>query len=69
MTVIGVIVALIVAVAAAACLLYTSCSVAHMMRVPTWLAAAPMGAAMSIERPTPAKMVTSGVTRMSTRCV
>ena len=41
------------------------CSVAHMMRVPTWLAAVPMGAAISMERPTPAKMVTSGVTRMS----
>ncbi len=33
---------------------------AHMMRVPTWLAAAPMGAAISMERPTPAKIVTSG---------
>ena len=43
-----------------------ACSVAHMMRVPTCEAAAPMGAARSIERPTPEKMVTSGVTRMST---
>ena len=43
-----------------------ACSVAHMMRVPTCEAAAPMGAAISIERPTPEKMVTSGVTRMST---
>ena len=43
-----------------------ACSVAHMIRVPTWLAAAPMGAAMSMDRPTPTKMVTSGVTRMST---
>ena len=43
-----------------------ACSVAHMIRVPTWLAAAPMGAAMSMESPTPAKMVTSGVTRIST---
>ena len=42
-----------------------ACSVAHMMRVPTWLAAAPMGAAMSMDRPTPAKIVTSGVARMS----
>ena len=42
------------------------CSVAHMMRVPTRLAAAPMGAAMSSASPTPAKMVTSGVTSRST---
>ena len=40
-------------------------SVAHMMACPTALAAAPMGAAMSLANPMPARIVTIGVTRMS----
>ena len=41
-------------------------SVAHMMRVPTALAAAPMAGANSADRPAPTRIVTAGVTRMST---
>ena len=41
-------------------------SVAHMMAWPTALAAVPMGAATREAMPTPARMVTMGVTRMST---
>ena len=42
-----------------------ACTVAQRIRLPTVSAAAPMGAAISIESPTPTKMVTSGVTRIS----
>ena len=42
-------------------------SVAHMISWPTLLAAAPMPGAISSARPTPTKMVTPGVARMSTR--
>ena len=42
------------------------CRVAHLTASPTALAAAPMGAAMRDATPMPAKMVTMGVTRMST---
>ena len=42
------------------------CSVAHMMSVPTQLAPLPMGAATSMASPMPTRIVTMGVTRMST---
>ena len=41
-------------------------TVAHLTKVPTAEAAAPMGAAMREEMPMPTRMVTMGVTRMST---
>ena len=41
-------------------------SVAHMMTLPTALATAPMLGAQKALRPTPTKIVTAGVTRMST---
>ena len=41
-------------------------SVAHMMRSPTFMAAPPMAGAMSLARATPTRMVTPGVTRIST---
>ena len=41
-------------------------SVAHMMTLPTADAAAPMAGAHSALRPTPTKIVTAGVTRIST---
>ena len=40
-------------------------SVAHMMALPTALAAVPMGAAIRAAAPIPQRMVTMGVTRMS----
>ena len=40
-------------------------SVAHMMRLPTADATAPMDGANSALRPTPTRIVTAGVTRMS----
>ena len=42
------------------------CSVAHMMSAPTQLAALPMGAATSMASPMPTRIVTMGVTRIST---
>ena len=42
------------------------CRVAHMMMPPIQLAALPMGAATSTASPTPTRIVTMGVTRMST---
>ena len=42
------------------------CSVAHMMMLPTQLAPLPMGAATSMASPMPTRIVTIGVTRMST---
>ena len=41
-------------------------SVAHMMKLPTAIAAAPISGAISLVRDTPIKTVTAGVTRMST---
>ena len=41
-------------------------SVAHMMMLPTALATAPMDGAHRALRPTPTRIVTAGVTRMST---
>ena len=40
-------------------------SVAHMMMLPTAVAAVPMAGAHQAESPTPTRMVTRGVTRMS----
>ena len=42
-------------------------SVAHMMMFPTAVAAVPITGAHQAERPTPVRIVTKGVTRMSTR--
>ena len=41
-------------------------TVAHLTKSPTAEAAAPMGAAITLARPTPTSTVTMGVTRMST---
>ena len=41
-------------------------SVAHMMIPPTEEAAVPMAGAISADRPTPTRIVTTGVTRIST---
>ena len=41
-------------------------SVAHIIRLPTALAAFPMAGAHQVESKAPTRMVTSGVTRMST---
>ena len=40
-------------------------SVAHIMALPTEMAAVPMGRATSAAKPIPARIVTTGVTRMS----